>query len=369
MAYIPTGITSIVNTVPSSVLVGASIMGLTPVAVTNFPSISGTVGASIVGQLPAGTAVLGSVAALQSTNPWIIRGSISGTIGASVVGQLPEGTAVLGSVATLQGTNPWIIRGSVSGTVDASLIGQLPAGVAVLGSIAVLQGTNPWNISSIYGNVSGSVVAQVSNFPISQNVSGSVLATQGTTPWIVNFQNPSILSVPVGSIITVWQAPSIVGTYAEDAGHTSADKGLFILGVRNDTVASFVSADLEYTPKAVDSAGRVLIKPFAAQEAQIEGVAVLTSTSVTTMVASAGTGLKNYITDFWVANTGSVSTLVTFQDGLGSVLGYTIAPAGGGSNSPGINIPLRTGANTTFDIKSGSLTSILYATVKGFKAP
>ena len=44
--------------------------------VTN-QSVSGTIGASIVGQLPGGTAILGSIAALQSTNPWNIAGSVA----------------------------------------------------------------------------------------------------------------------------------------------------------------------------------------------------------------------------------------------------------------------------------------------------
>lgn len=235
-------------------------------------------------------------------------------------------------------------------------------------------------------SVIGSV--QVLNFPGNQSVSGTVVvpfgsvvafggpgwgsvqAVQSTSPWIVNFQNPSILSVPVGSTIVYLQAPSIVGTYSEDATHTSADKGIFTLGVRNDTVASFVGADLEYSPRATDSAGRVLVKPYAAEEARIEGDISLTSTSVTTLVAAAGAGLKNYITDIWLANTGSVSTLVTFRSGGGtSVLGYTIVPAGGGSNLPGLVVPIRTLANETFGIQATSPTSTLYATVRGFKAP
>ncbi len=198
---------------------------------------------------------------------------------------------------------------SVSGTTGASIIGQLPAGTAVLGSITALQGTNPWTINSI------------------------------------------------------------IGTYSEDATHTSADKGLFVLGVRNDAVASFVSANLEYAPFASDAAGRTLTKPFAPEESRVEGIAVLTSTSVTTMVAAAGAGLKNYITDIWIANTGAATTLVTLKDGAGSVLGYTIAPAGSGSNLPGLQTPIRTGANVTFDIQAATSTSTLYATVKGFKAP
>src|SRR3990167_4968970 len=154
----------------SSAVIGsvAVLQGTNPWVVG---SISGTVGSSIVGQLPAGTAVLGSVATLQGTNPWITTFSNSsilatqqGTVissvinstpsslltGASIFGMLPAGSQVIGSVAALQGTNPWIMSGSVT----------LLNGANVIGSVTALQGTNPWNISSVYGNISGSVLSQ-----------------------------------------------------------------------------------------------------------------------------------------------------------------------------------------------------------------
>ena len=143
-----------------------------------------------------------------------------------------------------------------------------------------------------------------------------------------------------------------------------------IYGMRNDAIASFLGADLTERPIAVDSAGRVLTKPFSAEESRVEGYVSTTNTSITTLVAAAGAGLRNYITDIWLANTGAAATLVTFSSGGGaSVLGYTIAPAGSGSNLPGLATPIRTGVNETFGIQAATATSILYATVKGFKAP
>src|SRR3990167_5248745 len=98
------------------------------------------------------SAVIGSVAVLQGTNPWVV-GSISGTVGSSIVGQLPGGTAVLGSVATLQGTNPWVMSGSV----------MLLNGANVIGSVTTLQGTNPWittfSNSSILATQQGTVIS------------------------------------------------------------------------------------------------------------------------------------------------------------------------------------------------------------------
>lgn len=44
--------------------------------------------------------------------------------------------------------------------------------------------------------------------------------------------------------------------HAEDSGHTTADGGIMALAVRNDASAALSGTDLDYTPFAVDSAGR-----------------------------------------------------------------------------------------------------------------
>lgn len=250
------------------------------------------------------------MATLQGTNPWRTLGSISGTID---IGTIP------GSVITFQGGTriSSVINSNPSSLLTgASIFGQLPAGTATLGSVVAYQGVPSWNVG------------------------GSVLAQQMGT------RTTSVVGSIPSSLLT--------GTY----GH------------RNDAVASFLGADLTWRPIATDSAGRTLMRPFAPEESRIEGYVSTTNTSITTLVAAAGAGLRNYITDIWIANTGAAATLVTFSSGGGaSILGYTIAPAGSGSNLPGLITPIRTLANETFGIQATTATSTLYATVKGFKAP
>ena len=251
-----------------------------------------------------GANVIGSVATLQGTNPWITMGSV----------MLLNGDAVIGSVATLQGTNPWRTLGSVSGTVD---IGTSS------GSVLAFQGTAPWAISSIYGNISGSVLSQQ-------------------------------LGTRISSIVNSIPSSLLTGTY----GH------------RNDAVASYLGGNLTWNPISTDSAGRTLVRPYAAEAARVEGYASTVNINANSIIAAAGTGLRNYITDVWVANTGAAATLVTFLSGGGlSVLGYTIAPAGGGSNLPGLVTPMRTDVAATFDFRAATGTSVLYITAKGFTAP
>lgn len=368
MAYFPpTGSVVAFQSSGANLQVGASVVGLTPVNVTN-----------------ANLNVGGSVVAFQGTSPWVVAPNNSSLIAFQLAGSIlatsatftpPANQSVSGTVNTLPlGTIVTSLVSTVPSSVivGASIFGLPPVNVTntnlnVGGSVVAFQGTG-WSGSvaaTVTNNptflqLAGSILAtsatvntgnssvQVLNFPTTQNVSGSVMAFQGTNPWVIQ---------------------SIVGTYAEDAGHTTADKGLFILGVRNDAIASFVSADLDYTPNALDSAGRTIIKPFAPEDGTIISyTGSVVSTSVTLIQASA-VGKRSYITDFWVANTGSSNTLITFQDGSTSVIGYTIAPATGGSNSPGIAIPLKTAPSQDLAFKSTTASSIIYLTVKGYQAP
>ena len=47
--------------------------------------------------------------------------------------------------------------------------------------------------------------------------------------------------------------------YAEDSGHTSADTGNFVLGVRNDTLAALGGTDGDYVPFQMNSSGALFI--------------------------------------------------------------------------------------------------------------
>lgn len=374
-------------------IVGASILGTVPVSFSGAPSISGSLGPSSVwvinpNQSVSGTVIVNNGSVVQFQGGLQIHSVISSNpssmlTGSSIFGQLPAGTAVLGSIATLQGTNPWItspasgsvaVNGSVVAFQGGSpwVFGHTSGSIAVNGSVVAFQGGAPWantNVGSIISLNIGSIITKSQDSSIIAVPTGSVITTQiGSV--ITVWKDSSILSVPVGSVIVVFQAPSIVGTYVEDAASASGDRGILAFGIRNDAVASLVSADLDYGAWSQDSAGRHLTKPFAAEQARVEGYNSVVSTSVTTLVAAAGAGLKNYITDIVIANTGAATTLVTFRSGGGtSVLGYAIAPTAGGSNMLNWAMPLKTLANETFDFQATTSTSILFVTVKGFKAP
>lgn len=301
-----TVITSLVSTIPSSVIVGASIFGLPPVNITNTNL---NVGGSVVA-FQSNPSVFQALAGLMSTNASVItvgtaaaNQSVSGTVGASVIGTVPttqSGTTITSVVN--------IVPSSV--LVGASLFGQLPAGTAVLGSVATLQGTNPWNIA---GSVAAFVVG-----------SSSIITVE---------KGSSILAVPVGSTITVAQGS--------------------------------VAAAVINTPQA-SVHGTVKIFPAST----VSGHGSVNGAASVQVLAAPGAGLYNYVTDFTLSNTGAATTLVTFTDGDGSIMGRAIAPTAGGAVMAGIVSPMRTlQTNKVVNISAATATSVLYAWIGGYKAP
>lgn len=367
------------------------------VGTTANQSVSGIVGASIIGQLPAGTAVLGSIMALQGSNPWIITGSVQAAITPSA-NQSVSGAVqvdVRGSVAvaiisgSIAATFTPPANQSVSGTVGASVIGNVNTTITsiatvgqVMGSVAALQATNPWIVtSSVAGGifpVSGSVAAVIIGTP-NVNAAGSVVAFQGAG-WsgsvaaiVTNTVNVagSVAAFITGtaSVIVVFQAPSIVGTYAEDAASATGDKGFLVMGARNDTLASVTSADGDYSSHVVGPAGELIAvnAPFtkwvSGTASALGGVPMTTSVTV---VGAQGASIFTYITAIQVANNSANNVLVSFYGGTESILGRTMAPANGGSN---ITIPngWKTNANSAFASSVSGVASI-YVSAQGFIA-
>lgn len=75
---------------------------------------------------------------------------------------------------------------------------------------------------------------------------------------------------------------------AEDAGHTTGDTGVFILGVRNDANAALSGTDLDYTPISVDSAGNPQVDIIAALPAGTNNIG-----DVDVLTVITGTGATN----------------------------------------------------------------------------
>ncbi len=334
--------------------------------------------------LTPGINTIGSVATLQGTNPWVVQltsGSIAtsgGTTGNSsvlIVGQMPPQSVSGVGLFNVNHTG----NGSVI-TVIASGNTSVQGTMSVLGTVPVTQATTPWTVQLTSGSIatSGGTTGNSSVLIVGQMPAQSV---SGVGLFNVNHTgNGSVITVPQpgsvsgvglfnvnhtgnGSIITVFANPSIVGTYSEDAAHTTADKGLFVLQVRNDTMSSITSADGDYSPQAVGPVGEVLTANSPITKWISGQNSVMYGTSVQ-VVAPQGASVFTYITGIQIANNSATASLVKFTGGLGSVLGWTIAPATGGSNIVFPNA-LKTGENSGVSASISGISSV-YLTMEGF---
>lgn len=233
-----------------------------------------------------------------------------------------------------------------------------PVPVSVSGvATASKQDTGNTSLASIDGKITavntGAVVLAAGSAAI-----GKLAANSG-----VDIGDVDVTSVAPGT------GASSLGK-AEDAAHSSGDVGVFVLGVRNDGMATLTSNDGDYNPIATTKSGRMLVTPAPA-ETMVRGLNSVAGTGDTAVTGtiSGDAGLKTYITNIQVANTGSSNTLITFKDGNGgSALAYTIAPAGGGSNIS-FEIPLVTTANTALYFACGTSSTTVYVSAQGYKAP
>lgn len=225
-------------------------------------------------------------------------------------------------------------------------------------------GTNP-EIPASGGGGSGGSVAVTSSVPIT--VSGSISVTNALTFGSVNVSN----TVNVGQLSVTNDMPGVGATNlgkAEDAPHTSGDTGVFILGVRNDTNATFSSTDGDYTPIAVTKRGAVINLPFASLESSSNWVATATAISATTL-APANSSYRTALTAFQVYNSGGSATAGAITDGAGgTILAYFFAPAGGGSNVV-YPTPIRGSLNTIIAVSNFTASTTILYSGQGFVAP
>lgn len=374
-----------------------SVVGTISAAITGSPSISGTVNIGDIKQSVFGASVIGAVPVTQITSPWavtnvgsVITANIGSVItvwqGSSVIGvvtgsvvTIPTGNQSISGAVQIAGISPASIAavqrldtkpvGSTLGLVTHAILhGREISGSQTFYDVRVDGGTNAI-MSSVVGlqgaSVSGTVGASVIGWiPIQASNTSVITYVQNSS--IIAINAGSVVALSQGSVITVWQSPSIVGTYAEDAAHATGDKGIFALQVRNDTMSSITSADGDYSPISGGPVGETItanspITKWVQGTADLRGAATTGASAIA--IAAGGSSIFTYITGVQVANMGSASVLVTFASG-GSILGYTIAPAGGGSNIYYPNA-LKTPANFGFAASISGVASVLVS-AQGF---
>jgi hypothetical protein len=131
-------------------------------------------------------------------------------------------------ITAFQGTDPWVVSATDLDIRDLTQSDE----------ITVFQGTDPWVVSATDLDIRDLSHAQ-----------DNVAIAQGGNTMVVNADG----SINVNADIDVVNGHE----KAEDSAHSSGDIGSYILAVRQDTLASSVSADGDYASLKVDSLGRL----------------------------------------------------------------------------------------------------------------
>lgn len=248
--------------------------------------------------------------------------------------------------------------------------------------------------------VSGSVAVTGTFYQATQPVSGTVAVTgayQATQP-------VSLATAPTTPVTgTFWQATQPVsGTVTANAG-TDLNTSLLATSAKQDTVDASVNTLLKpastltgvttvsTVTNLANQGGQPISIGTGVRDSGTQRVTIATNDVVpitpstvnlvkgfltsTTGPSGGGTlsnftapgaGISFYITSISVVNTGTVSTLITFNEGTGpTTVYYTIAPALGGSNIT-FPVPLKITANSQFGYTQATSSSTVYVSATGF---
>ncbi|QGH78678.1 hypothetical protein SEA_WESAK_37 [Microbacterium phage Wesak] len=138
-------------------------------------------------------------------------------------------------------------------------------------------------------------------------------------------------------------------TKQEDVGHSSGDMGMYVLGVRAPaTPVSPTSAAGDYGSLMLSAEGKQIVVGQGAEEHQWQANTALTTTTDVALKSAAGAGVRNYLTDLTLDNTGGTAVRAQIKDGS-TVLWTGTVPANGTLDKQ-FKTPLRTGANATLNI-------------------
>lgn len=352
------------NSITASVYgtIGASIIGIVPVNVISGGS-TGSVATNIQGSVA--TVIIGGSIAASFTPP--VNQSVSGTVGASIIGQLPTGNAVIGAVAA-----------SISGTVQiSSIYGNIS------GSVVAFQGTSPWAISGSVATVrtgqSGTVITSVSGtVTVVSSITGGIFPISGSVSAVV-INNVTVVSSIAGGIFPISGsvAATITNTNINVSGSVVAFQGTVpwtigsvygnisgsVFAVVQGLQGASVSGSVGIVGNPSISGTVQTVSPFASSTQGI--TSVMTGTTSVLVLAAPGGTSRNYITHILVTNAAAVGTIVTIQDGA-SILWGGFAAASGGGWSENFNPPLPQPTSVKALYATSATQASVFVAINGF---
>jgi hypothetical protein len=163
-------------------------------------------------------------------------------------------------------------------------------------------------------------------------------------------------------------SPGIIPLVAHDA----ADSGE-PLKTGHKAVAGLSGLTLVAAADRTDSYagldGAQYVRPHCGLEDIVSGVAAITDGSSTSVIASAGAGVKNYITSVMIANTSATAVTVDLRDGAAGTVKATLpVPANTSGVVCNYPIPLPFSAATAVCADPSAAASTVTVTLIGFKS-
>lgn len=151
---------------------------------------------------------------------------------------------------------------------------------------------------------------------------------------------------------------------AEDAVHASGDVGVGVLGVRAPTTPTAATSGVgDYGFLLIDAEGKLIPAGTADPVNTFQTIVDLTTTAAVAVRAAAAAGVRNYVTDLTLENTGAASARVTISDGVTRIFSVTV-PAGS-TWTKSFSTPLRGTAATAVNAALG-VAGTVTASVQGF---
>lgn len=149
------------------------------------------------------------------------------------------------------------------------------------------------------------------------------------------------------------------------AAHDAAVSGnpLLLAGEARSTEGTAVASG-DVARLQTDLVGKLVTMPYAIPQLLVNGTNSATDTANTSLIASAGAGVRNYITQFTVFNDSATDTFVSLKDG--TTTKYVVpAPAHGGACIT-FPAPLKGTAETAWNTAAGDSVTTLYCSASGF---
>lgn len=195
--------------------------------------------------------------------------------------------------------------------------------------------------------------------PAGSNAIGKLAANSGV----------DIGDVDVTSIVmpTGASAAQVQGTVAHDSA--AAQNPVLNGGYAANTEPTAV-ANADAVRMICDLVGKQIVLPYANPENFVSGATSdITNTTATSVIAAAGAGVRNYITQILVTNShATVGTFVNITDGSGGTILYTgYAAAAGGGFAVTLPVPIKTTANTALYCACVTTGSNVRVCASGYK--